>query len=120
VDIDTEITTQYRHLFCALISQAIEDALFLRRVGSLDDKLQVTGKLPNIYRHSQWPKDQFDVWELAEFFKDGRLNRLLAMSGIKIPARRFVEAACSLPVDTQLRQRLAQPTKNTPNENEST
>lgn len=102
-----DLDSNFKSLICALLTQAIEDALFLRRVGSIDDNLEVTGKLPIIYRHSQWPKDRHDVSELADFFTDGRLERLLSLASIDVDADKFRTAAASLPVDTQLRQRLA-------------
>lgn len=92
-----------RDLVCAMLAQAVGDALFLRRVGSLDDRLQVTGNLPTVWRASQWPNDIRDVEEVARFFDDGRLKSLIALAGLEYSPYAFKKAAMTLPVDHQLR-----------------
>ena len=92
-----------RDLVCACLAQAVGDALFLRRVGSLDDNLQVTGKLPKIYRASQWPVDLRDVEEVATFFTDRRLQALINLVGLDYSPYAFKKAAMTLPVDHPIR-----------------
>ena len=92
-----------RDLVCAMLAQAVGDAIFLRRVGCLDDNLQVTGTLPKIWRASQWPVDLRDVDEVARFFDDGRLKTLIALAGLDYSPYAFKKAAMTLPVDHQLR-----------------
>lgn len=93
----------FRDLVCAVLAQAVGDALFLRRVGSLDDKLKVTGHLPVTYRASQWPNDLMDVDEVARFFEDGRLKALINLVGLDYSPYAFKKAAMTLPVDHQIR-----------------
>lgn len=93
-------------MVCAMITQAVGDAIFLRRVGSLDDNLKPTGKLPKIQRASQWPIDIRDIQEVAAFFEDGRLRILLDMVGFEMPVSAFKKAAMTLPVDHSMRAEL--------------
>lgn len=100
-----------RDLVCACLAQAVGDALFLRRVGSLDDNLQVTGKLPIVYRASQWPVDLRDVEEVARFFNDGRLQALINLVGLDYSPYAFKKAAMTLPVDHPIRNDWRSETK---------
>lgn len=100
-----------RDLVCAVLAQAVADALFLRRVGSLDDSLQVTGKLPTIFRASQWPVDLRDVEEVATFFTDKRLQALINLVGLDYSPYAFRKAAMTLPVNHQIRNDWRSETK---------
>lgn len=86
-----------------MIAQAIGDALFLRKVGSLDDNLKTTGKLPTVYRASQWPCRLDDVEEVERFFTDGRLPILISLAGLECSAYSFIRAAKTLPPDHHIR-----------------